>query len=125
MGYENLEFTLERQERPVTIDGDEYVLVELDGRERDKYLNNLAPRMKTNAKGKPAGLKSFDGLQAWLIHLSLFKVEGDARKPVSVETIQTWPARVIKGIFDASKELSALDDDDDEDEEGNDLEASD
>jgi len=133
MSYEPLSaqnalvFELTRQERPVMINGEAYVLVELDGTQRDKYLTDIAARVKTTGRGKKAtqSMKNFHMLQAGLVSLTLFKLSEDGKIPVMAATIQEWPARVISDLFDAAKELSGLDDEDedegDEDgEEGND-----
>jgi len=116
---EPLSFDLDRKEQTATIGGDDYVLRELDGKERDRYLNSLGNRMKTSPNGGQS-LKNFDGLQASLITASLFKLEGGERVAVKEATVQAWPARVLTGLFNAAKELSALGDEEDEDdEEGN------
>jgi len=109
MSSETLSFDLEREERPVTIGGEAYVLIELDGKERDKYLNVLGGRLRHGADGKPGGVRNFDGLQASLIAASLRKVDGEEKKPVPLNTIQGWPARVVTGLFEAARDLSALD----------------
>lgn len=124
LNQDPLVFALELEERPVSIAGEPYVLIELDGRDRDKYLNSLGSRVKTAPNGKSAGIKNFDGLQATLIVMSLRKIEGDERNPVKLETIQKWPARVVTALFNAARDLSALNEDDEDDdkaeEEGND-----
>ena len=120
---EALNFDLDRAERAVTIGGQAYVLIELDGKQRDKYLTALSNRMKTTKEGKPAGFKTFDGMQADLVVECLRKVDettGD-RTPVSMETIQSWPAKVSTGLFEAAQELSGLNESEDSEEEpGND-----
>lgn len=113
-------FTLDRAERPVTISNEDYVLIELDGKERDRYLNGLAKRIRTSPDGKSQTVKEFDGLQGSLIVASLRKVTPEGLRPVDIKTVQTWPARVVKGLFQAAKDLSALNDDEDENSEGND-----
>ena len=119
-----LSFELELHERPVTIGGEAYVLVELDGKQRDRYLNGLGSRLRVAKDGKAAGVKNFDGLQASLVAASLKRIIFDGgREPVTVATIQAWPAQVVSGLFDAAKVLSALgdeDEDEDKDKEGND-----
>ena len=117
MKHEPLVFTLEREEIPVTIDSQEYVLQELDGAERDKYLNGLTNRMRVNNKGDLAGIKNFDGLQASLVVASIRLVDGVERKPVPFKTVQEWPAKVVKQLFDAARAISGLDDEDEKDKE--------
>lgn len=121
----DLNFSLTRQQKPVTIDGDAYMLVELDGKDRDKYLNSVGARLRS--EGKTQSVKNFEGLQASLVTASLRKQASDGAftELVPIATIQSWPARVVKTLFDAARELSALDDDDgdseeDQNEKGND-----
>ena len=116
-----LSFELERQTLPVTIGGEEYMLFELDGKGRDKYLNNVGGRVRTDKEGKPAGVKNFDGLEASLIAASLKRKENGEWVDVPAATIQSWPARVVSGLFKAAKELSALGEEEGEEgDEGND-----
>lgn len=118
-----LKFTLTLKEHPVTIDEQDYVLVELTGKGRDSYLDNVSARMKVTKTGESAGVKSFDGMQAFLLGLSIKKIVDGKQVAVTVQTIQTWPAGVVGDLFDAAKELSDLgqdDDDDEDDEEKND-----
>ena len=116
MDNDPLEFSLELETIPVTIAGDSYVLTELDGRQRDKHIAALARRMK-NVKGEQR-LTNYDGLQASLIAMSLFRIEDGQRVAVSSETIQTWPSKVVRALHEKAAELSGLDVQDDE--EGND-----
>lgn len=119
---DQLNFKLDFKEKPVTINDEDYMLVELTGKARDKYLNNVGARIRHGKDGNPQGVKNFEGLQAGLVSQSLFKLEDNERKPVKVETIQAWPSSVLTGLHDAAKKLSALGDEEGEgdDEEGND-----
>ncbi len=108
---EELSFDLEVVQKPVKIRTPEgvvknYVLKELNGTERDKFLNNMSARMRTDPSGKPTGLKTFDGLQSYLISRSLFDEEG---KLVSEKEINSWPARVQAALFTEAQKLSGLD----------------
>ena len=66
-----------------------------------------------------AGVSAYvvDGLQASLISESLKKIENGQQVAVKADTIQTWPARVLAGLFDAAKELNNLGKDEEEDED--------
>lgn len=105
-----LEFVIERQTIPVCIRDKgriyQYTLVELDGHGRDKYMNNLAQRMRVDATGKPSGVKDFTGLHAYLIHLSL---QDEMGHNVLEKVIQCWPSSVQKAIHKKAIELSGLD----------------
>jgi len=111
--HEDLVFDLEREEQKVTISGKKYIFVELSGEERDSYLNDIGGRMRTE-NGKPAGIKNFNGMHAFLISLSLKCVETGEPVPVNVKEIQKWPARLVSKLFDSAKKLSALDEEDEE-----------
>jgi len=122
-----LEFGLDLGERPVTIAGEAYVLRELDGKGRDRYLNNVGARLRVTREGKAAGVKDFNNLQASLVSQSLHKVVEGGDEPVPVATIQTWPSHVVSALFKAARELSHLGEDEedkavegDEDTVGND-----
>lgn len=124
---DELNFSLVRKEKEVAIEGERYVLVELDGFGRDKYLNNLGNRVRITKEGHTAGIKNFDGMEASLVAECLKKIDADGtRKDVSMAVIQKWPSRVISALHDAAKELSLLeaskkeDGDDGEEEEKND-----
>jgi hypothetical protein len=106
--HEDLVFDLEREEQKVTISGKPFVLVELSGEERDSYLNDIGGRMRTE-NGKPAGIKNFNGMQAFLVSLSLRSMETGEPIPVNIKEIQKWPARLVSKLFDKAKALSALD----------------
>ena len=115
------DFSLEKAVKPIKISGDDYVILELNGRDRDKYLNDLTSRLRHTKDGNTAGVKNFEGLQGFLISLALRKVNADeSHTKIKLEIIQSWPARVQKEIFKLAKELSLLDGDegDKEDEDG-------
>jgi hypothetical protein len=99
-----LSFTTTIKTLPVEIDGKTYTLKELNGTQRDSYLTDNAGRQKW-VKGEIAGIKDLDQMQAKLIHLSLFDTTG---KQVPLETIQSWPASTVSGLFDAARDLSKL-----------------
>jgi len=107
---EELDFSLDRDERPVKIGGEDYVVLELDGRERDIYLNNVSARMRVDKDGKPSGVKNFTGLQSSLLALATRKIVDGEKKPVPEKEIQAWPSKVQSKLFDIAKELSDLGD---------------
>jgi hypothetical protein len=107
-----LEFDLDFTKVPVklkNVAGDviEYALVEMDGSSRDKYLDSLKDRVKTDVSGKPTGLKTFDGFEANLLKRCMRDSEG---KLVEEKLIQSWPATVKSALFAKAQEINALDD---------------
>jgi len=110
---ESLEFSLDRRTIPVTLNDSKtgtsrtYTLRELDGTERDRYLNLLAARTKVGKDGKPQGIKDFKDLQADLVSKSLLDDNGEN---VPTNMIQKWPVSVQAKLFKMAQKLSALED---------------
>lgn len=86
----------------------QYILRELDGKGRDKYMNSIQNRAKFDEAGKPIGAKNFDGILSGLLAMCLF--DGETKKLVPELTIQAWPARVQEVLFNEAKLLSKLED---------------
>lgn len=105
---DTLQFSLALKELPVVIDDEPYVLVELDGRERDRYLGDLSKRVAPGANGAANSVRNFDGLQASLVAVSLRKIVHNDRVRVDIKVIQDWPASVIGALFKEAQILSAL-----------------
>lgn len=114
---QNLEFSLVRKEVPVRITPTEgaspltYKLVEMDAEDRDRFLNNLAGRMRTDGSGKPSGIKDFMGLQSYLICMCL---EDEKGEPVEEKAIQAYPAGMQTRLFEACQEMNGLNLDEEE-----------
>lgn len=97
----------------------DYVIREMDGRQRDAYLNGVSKRTRTSAEGVTR-VVNFDGLQGDLLTRCMYRVDTDTL--VKLEEVQSWPAKVQSKLFDKARELSALnkEEGEDEDKEGND-----
>jgi len=108
---DELRLKLNRKEIPVVLEDEngqekKYTLKELSGAERNKYLNKMTNRVKTDRSGKAMGIKSFDGFQADLLKLCLFD---DEENPVTEEMIEDLPASTQQEIFECAQKLSGLD----------------
>lgn len=109
-----LVINLSRKERKVRITdvngttGD-YLLREMMGTDRDKWMNTIGSRMQIDpGTGKSVTLKNYDGLQAGLIAKCLYKAGTDV--PVPLEVIQlTFPATAQEALFEACQKLNGLD----------------
>lgn len=106
-----LSFTLKLKEAPVQItdaEGQEhsFVLRELNGRDRDSYLDQMGERMKFSPTGKMAGMKNYKGIQTGLLSLCLYD---ENETLVSMKTLQEYPSTALSDLYDAACELSALD----------------
>lgn len=82
------------------LEGEKYVLNELNGEERDAYLQDAQDR--SGQDGRPTTLKDW---QANLIHTCLRNSEG---KAIPVATIRKWCASTNQVLFDSAQELSGL-----------------
>ena len=115
MSEDILKFDLDIKTKHVEISGEPYVLKELNGKQRDKFLNSVIGRTK-GAGGNQ--VSNVEGLQSGLVAMALKKVEDGEEKAVEEKTIQSWPAAVVTSLFREAKTLSAIDVD--EEEQGND-----
>lgn len=112
MSNEPLRFELRLNRRdvvlvdPETDEEKNYYLLELDGTERDGYLNTVSSRIRVGADGK-GQVKNFDGFQATLIAKSLH--DADTNEKVQLKVIQKFPAKVQGALFKAAQDLSGLD----------------
>jgi hypothetical protein len=119
-GQEVLSFDLQKKTLLVDLIDAEgvthhYLLTELDGRERDNYLNGLSKRVTSGVNGKTK-VSNFDGLQAALLVVCMREqlADGQTRK-LKPEEVQAWPARVQTLLFEKAKAMSGLDDDAEDD----------
>lgn len=101
---ENLVLSLERKEIPVDLDGKNYKLKELTGKQRDSFFNELGKRMKF-VDGKASGMSSYEGLHSKLLSLCLYD---ESNVLVKESEIQEFPASVSTKLFNAAQELSGL-----------------
>jgi hypothetical protein len=98
-------FTKVRTTRGITIDGLAYKLVEMDGRERAQYLNSLGKRVIIGPSGRPAGMKTFDGLESSLLKLCLYDPDGAL---VPQAELDTWPSSLLDQLFQIARDMNRL-----------------
>ena len=106
MNDESLSFTLKRKEQPLTLDGVQYLIIELDGLSRDEVMTDSMGRMELDKTGKPVSVRNFKGMQSKLVSLCLVKAEG--RTKVTQATVDTWPAGTIDALFKACQRLNGM-----------------
>jgi len=126
MDEQVMRLSLRRQEVTVIlVDGQQerrWKLRELNGTERNQYLDKMSSRFKIGKDGKAVGIKNFDGFQADLLRASLLDEKGE---PVSAEVIEALPSSTQQELFKRAQRLSGLDTEaqeskgEDEDEEKN------
>ena len=128
-----LKFDLTLNAQPVDFgNGEEYVLLELTGTQRDAHMNDVNGRVKNGR------ITDFANLQCNLIAKALRKVVPEGEKgaapvtvlyegedepttihvrAVAVATIAAYPSRVQRALHDAARKMSGMEE---EEEEGND-----
>jgi hypothetical protein len=107
-----LEITLVRKEKSVKIvdkDGQPrtYTLREMTGSTRDKWLNFMSNRMKSDENGGRS-ISRYDDLQSTLISFCLYD---DGDKLVPKETVSGWNASALNKLFDLCQKMNGLTDD--------------
>jgi hypothetical protein len=100
-------------EVPVTIGGQEYVIVEANGDAACEHRNAMLDNAVFE-NGEVKAVKKLASLELLLLSRVLYKVETDEegkpiRKLVPRATIEKWPGRVVTQLYKAAKEISALD----------------
>lgn len=107
---------------PLEIDDVDYAMVELCGKERDEYIQQMQGRMRFTASGKPAGLKNFEGLQASLLTRTLHRATLDKTDTDDVRVVEThdrvsalevqgWGSKMQTELFLYAQELCGMGDD--------------
>jgi len=116
---EVLTLPLQRAEVNVVLTGDDlegckWLLQELSGAQRNKYLNRMSNRIKIGAGGRTT-IKSFDGFHSDLLCICLVDEAGDA---IPKGVIEDLPSSTQLALFTKAQEISGLDEK--EDDEKND-----
>ncbi len=112
---EVLSLDLVGNQADVVIGGENYVLKEATGEVAKQYRNSALRSVRLGSTGKAETVIG-DGLaiaEPLLVSLCLFKVKTLADNsvkhlPVKLDTVLSWPNRVIKPLFNKVKEISDL-----------------
>ena len=106
-------FSLKRTEWPFELEDEagqikQYLLREMDGRQRDGYMNLFRSKMEVVGQGESARMfpKDFTGQYADFLALSVYDAANNQLVPLPV--IQKWPATVQEALFRKSQELSGF-----------------
>ena len=94
-------------EVPVKVRDSTYTLREASGEAAAKYRSAAAACMKM-VDGKTVGISGIGEVESLLVSLCLFD---DKNKLVKRELINSWPAKIVKALFERCKEISGLDED--------------
>ena len=96
-------------EDPDSGETEKYILREMNGLARDKYLGFIGAKMNTHKDGE-IQMTDYEGLQANLLARCLFKLIDGKKEAVSFKTIQNFPARVQTALINKAKSISGRDD---------------
>jgi hypothetical protein len=99
-----VELSLLPREEPVTIDGKKYTLREISEGDSIVERREMAKGVSLNSDGKPTAIpENLSENEAFVVSRCLFD---ESNTPVSINTIKTWPRRVVRALFDRCQELN-------------------
>lgn len=113
MYTDELNFDLTPVEIPVTIGGKAYVLREATEAAACTWKNTAISKARVR-DGKVESLGNLADQQPLLVSLCLFEqgeAEGSKEKAVSLQTVKSWPSRVVSALFEKAKDISKLGED--------------
>lgn len=98
------------REIPVTYGGKEYVLREAMGDIDRRVRNSLAATIKVGPEGKPVGIIAPADVEAELVAGCLFSKDDKGNLVgVSIQTVRSWPGRVVKHLYRQARLLCGYD----------------
>jgi hypothetical protein len=113
MTNSSLEFDLSEITFPVTISGQSYLLVEANSETGTQFkvntLKGLTLDQREDGSKKINGLENIAGNEAYLVSRCLFKIDDAGRRhAVDLATVKGWPNRIVKSLYEKSREISGL-----------------
>ena len=81
-----------------------YSLIEMNGQQRDEYLNCVKDNVSIGTDGSATIIK-FDGLQSSLVSKCLHDENGVI---IPSDVIQAYPSSVVDALFEAAQKLNGL-----------------
>ena len=100
-----MEFSLALSSIDVTIDGRHYTLKEATADVAAKWRNTILRSAKISQDGKLQSMEDVAYSEPFLVSMCLY----DEKGPVPVQIVRSWPARVVKALFEEAKKLGDLD----------------
>ena len=122
MSQEKMTFDTKPSHVDVSIDGKDYVLKEASASDAKEFRNAALKSFRFGEDGGPESIVG-DGVadaDILLVSLCLYeKVENSEGETnlikVKKALVNSWPARVVKGLFEKAKDISDLGEDSDKD----------
>lgn len=90
---------------PVNILGENYLLREASGDAAARYNNAMLKCTTLGPDGRPARLDGLADVDPFLVSLCIVTATG---KPVRLETVRSWPNRIVQMLAEKVKEISEL-----------------
>lgn len=103
--------SLDLIEVPVTLAGKKYVLIEADGETAAGMKNRIIRSSKVSDEGKVTLGDGIADAEAFLVGQCLYRDESGGRTRIGEATVRSWPARVVKALYERARQISGLDDD--------------
>lgn len=103
---EGMVFELEAIAIPVIIGEVEYELREASAASACLWQNDFLSKAKLGPDGKVQSAKGIADSEPYLVHLCMVDSAG---KRVPLETVKSWPAKIVRELFKKAKEISGLD----------------
>jgi hypothetical protein len=97
--------TIDLQEVPVQIAGKSYTLREANGEAARRYRNALLRSAKLGPDGKPVSLDGMADAEMILVNECLIDRSG---RKTPIQVLGSWPANVIKKLFNKAYAMSDL-----------------
>jgi len=88
-------------------DKKQYILREANGKAATDHRNAIMASTQFGPDGKVSGIKNLASVEAVFVAACLWDEKG---KNPPVSTIQSWPARVQKQLYEKAKDLSDMND---------------
>lgn len=86
----------------------QYILREASGGAATKYNNAVVDCQVRNEQGKLVAFKDIASVEPLLVSLCAFQVTAEGEKPVPLATVESWPNRIQKQLFEAAKTISDI-----------------
>lgn len=110
--HEMMRFDLAVVEVPIKIGNNDYILREASEDAVCKYRNALLKSTKLGPEGKPSAIDGMADVEPLLVSFCLFEKYDhkgvQKERNVSLQTIRSWPSRIVTQLFDKAKEISEI-----------------
>lgn len=103
--------TFELHTEPVYIGDAVFTLKEATIGAAAKYRNALLECATIGPDGKPSKFSGMADVEPLLVSLCLFDADGNG---VPLSTVNEWPSRIVKQLFNRIKDVSDLDEDEED-----------